>query len=139
MTEFGGGSIKSLRFTLSSPATATSGNVVLTYNSIPVTGHIIGIEIGSPAFDAATGSLYMISSGTTWGTTRDVAQINGITAVARTFYPIVQFARSHNQGTILSGLAYSATVSPYVDGEQIGLATSGTYNGTNVLAIVYYR
>ena len=128
----------SIRFTGSSPGgTATSGNIALSYNAIPVTGRIVGLELGSPAFDSATGSLYMFASGATWNNTRLVAQINGL-AQDRTYYPITAFQRNNVQGTLLSGVAYSATEYPLVDAQQIGLATSGTFNGTAQF-ILYYE
>lgn len=127
--------IKSLRFTLTSPVTATSGNVVLAYNPIPVSGRIVGIEVGSPAFGANTGSLYVIASGATWNQTRLVTQVNGI-AQARTYYSIFEYAQV--KGASVSGTTGPVLFNPVVDGDQIGIATSGTYGGTNVLAIVYY-
>ena len=139
MSDFGASNIKSVRFTLVPPTTATSGNVALTFNPEPIIGQIIGFEIGSPAFDAATGSLYVFCSGTNWpGGNRQVFQQNGVTAILRTFYPIVEFQRNSIQGTLLSGVAYSATDNPWVVSEAVGFAASGTYNGTGNI-LLYYK
>jgi hypothetical protein len=130
--------VQSLRYTLvPDVSVATSGNTALTFSAWPVTGRILGVEVGSPAFNSATGSLYLIASGNTWNQNRTIATINGI-AQARTIYSIVSYQRGTDQGTILSGTNWSSTEHPLVDGDAIGLATSGTFAGTG-LFIVYYQ
>ena len=137
MTEVGGPSIKSLRYLIASPTGALSGNLPLTFNAIPVTGRIIGVEVGSAAFTTATGSMYVIASGATHAQNRTIATINGV-AQTRTYYPITQFQRSSSQGTLLSGLAWSAMEYPLIDGDQIGIAGSGLFGGS-ALIMVYYQ
>lgn len=128
--------VNSMVFTISPDGdVATSGNGPLTYGAWPVTGKILGVEIGSPAFDSNTGSLYVIGSNPALGE-RTIAQVNGL-AQERTYYPIKEFQRSSNQGTLVSGIAYSEMDNPIVAGEAVGLATSGTFNG-EVTAILYY-
>src|SRR3990167_3277033 len=101
MTEFGN-SVKSLRFTLVPPAdVATSGNVALVFNVIPVTGRIAGYEIGSPSFSTATGSLYVFSSGNTLNSNRLVFQFNGLPQ-ARDYFEIVQYSRLDTNGAEIS-------------------------------------
>lgn len=137
MVDYGSDQIKTLTFSLTSPATATSGNVPLSFNATQITGRIIGIEIGSPAFAAATGSLTIFSSGATWNNNRIVAQINGIPQ-DRAFIPIVQYQQSSTNGAVISGLGGGVVNYPVVDGEQIGVATSGTYGGTAVKVNIKY-
>ena len=138
MSSFPLGGYKSLRYTGSSPGgTATSGNIALTYSPFLVTGRIIGIEFGSPMFDTATGSLYLFSSGNTWNGTRLVAQVNGVPQ-GRNWYPLVQYNRDATQGNLISGLGGNNLEHPFVDGEQLGIALSGTFNGGNALFIVHY-
>lgn len=131
-------SYKSILYTIvPDGAVATSGNGPLTFSVWNVTGRIIGVEVGSPAFAANTGSLYVIASGgALWNQNRTVAQVNGVAQV-RTFYPIKEFVRSANQGTLVSGIAYSEMEYPFVDGYPIGLATSGTFGGTGTFVLYY--
>ena len=119
------------------PTTALSGNTTFVFSTWGVTGRILGVEVGSSGFTAATGSLYIVASGNTFSQNRTVAIVNGIAQV-RTFYPLKEFSRSANQGTLLSGVAYSDVEHPLVDGDAIGLASSGTFGGTG-LFILYYQ
>lgn len=131
-------SIKVVYLTGSSPGgTATSGNIAPTYSAWQINGRLIGVEVGSPAWDAATGSLYVLASGTSWNTLRTVAQINGIAQI-RTYYPVKEFSRSAPQGTSLSGVGYSDADYVVVAGDAIGIAGSGLYNGGNVRVAIYY-
>jgi hypothetical protein len=131
-------SIKAVYFIGSSPGgLAASGNIPVAYSTWQVNGRIIGVEVGSPAWSAATGSLYVLASGTSWNQNRTIATINGI-GQARTYYPLKEFSRSTNQGTLLSGIAYSDADYPVIAGDAIGIAGSGMFGGPAVKIAVYY-
>ncbi|MBI4145510.1 hypothetical protein HY493_04900 [Candidatus Woesearchaeota archaeon] len=134
MTEFGN-SFKSIRFTLVPNASiAASGNAVTSFSAESVTGRIIGMEVGSPAFSASTGSLYVIASGSTWNQNRQVTLIKGI-GQSRAFYDTSVFRQV--EGASVSGTATSALIHPFVDGDAIRLTSSGTFGGTGNIVLFY--
>jgi hypothetical protein len=137
MVDYGSDQIKSLVFSLTSPATATSGNVTTDYNPIQIVGRIVGIEVGSPAFGAATGSMWVTASGATFAQTREVARVNGV-GQARAYYPMAQYQRDAATGTAISGLGGCKVEYPLVDGEQVCVSVSGCYGGAAVKVIVRY-
>lgn len=119
------------------PDIAGSGTTALTYSAWAVTGRLIGLEVGSPAFGAAAGSLYIVLSGGGWPQTRLATLVKGI-AQSRTYYDLSVFRQvegaSTSGGVITGGgkLFY-----PIANGDAVGIATSGTYGGTGTFVLYY--
>ena len=127
--------IKRYDWTLSTP-NSVSGVLTSQYTSYPINGALLGWEIGSPAFLATNGSIWLQTSG--GNQDRILWQWNTLPQTRTAVYPRSQLVSSAN-GTAINNSSGNIWVEQVVGGEVLSVAGSGCFSGTNVPLTLFYQ
>lgn len=119
-----------LNWTINTPA-GSDGVSATVYQNQQTFGKISAIEVGSPAFAVATGSIMIFASGIP---NRVLFSWNGVPQTRTEIYPRQQI--TNTLGTAQNNSSGNIWTQMLLYGNVLALAGSGLHSGTNVSVVL---